>query len=177
MNNPNEAEIPFEVWAHVVEARLRGAYLTMATDFEWMLIFLIKECFDSNREEIKSFYTKKNGKGKDLSELNMVQKIEVCKQGLIKYHNSAYLEYENSFNVIDVIRETRNKFAHHKIDTVFAKQDRTELTLHKLLKNLQVESTTYQVADLWKELDNFQKTMQDILRLFAKIMGKPEPQF
>ena len=45
--------------------------LSITVDMDFMLIMLIHECFKLNLSEIETYYTHKNGKGKDLSELTM----------------------------------------------------------------------------------------------------------
>jgi hypothetical protein len=64
----DKSKIPFDVLLHVEEAKLRGSYLTITVDMDFMLIMLIHECFKSNLQEIKTFYKYPNGQGKDLSE-------------------------------------------------------------------------------------------------------------
>ena len=169
--------IPPSVQAHVNEARLRGLYLSITVDMDFLLIMLIHECFKPNLNEIETYYTHKNGKGKDLSELTMFERIDVCQQGLDKYHTKSYQEHKSNFISIDTLRQLRNKFAHDKIDNHISPNDTTKLTFHKLKKNFKVEMNEYNIVDLYKELDEYRNTMQDTLRLIAKVMGHPEPVF
>lgn len=169
--------IPNHVQAHVDEARLRGLYLSITVDMDFMLIMLIHECFKPNLNEIETYYKHKNGKGKDLSELTMFERIDVCKQGLDKYHSKSYQDHKDNFISIDILRQLRNKFAHYKIDNHISPNDTTKLTFHKLRKNFQVEMNEYNIEDLHKELFEYKNTMQETLRLIAKVMGQPEPIF
>jgi hypothetical protein len=138
---------------------------------------LIHECFKSNSEEIKTFYQHKNGKGKDLSELTMFERIDVCQQGLKKFHSKVFIEHEHNFVSIDKLRQARNKFAHQKIDDFLSPHDKTKLTFHDLKKNFQVLQTEYDIPYLYKELDEYKNTMQDTLRLVSKVMGYSESKF
>ncbi|MFC4231970.1 hypothetical protein ACFOW1_08715 [Parasediminibacterium paludis] len=173
----NSENLPYKAWLALEEIKLRGNYLSIATDFDWILIILIKECFKQNPEEIKTFYFKNDGKGKELCEMSMFERIEVCRNGLLKYYPKEYIKYEKSLDIIDLVRKIRNKFAHQKIDDMFSTKDRTELTFHDLKKNFKVKSTIYKVADLWTELESFRNTMQSTLILISKIMGLPKPTF
>lgn len=171
------SQIPFGVWLHAEEIKLRGLYLSITVDFDFNLILLIHECFKLNPEEIKTFYHDKNGKGKDLSELTMFERIDVCQQGLKKYHAKAFIEHEQNFISIDRLRQARNKFAHQKIDAFLSPNDKTKLTFHDLKKNFKVYQTEYNITYLYKELDEYKHTMQDTLRLVSKVMGYTEPKF
>lgn len=174
MDKPN---YPFSVLLHAEEVRLRGLYLTMTVDLEQTLNMLIAECFKSNKKEIKTFYQDKKGRGKDLHELTMEQKLDVCQKGLAKYFPKEYKQYGHNFISIDKLRKVRNKFAHDKIDDYLSPNDLTKLTVHKLKSNLRVLMTEYNTADLYKELFDYKDTMQDTLRLIAKVMGYPDPKF
>lgn len=169
--------MPTTVLIHAEEVRLRGLYLTITVDLEQTLIMMIAECFKSDIKEIKTFFKDSKGKGKDLSQLTMEQKLEVCKIGLSKYYPKEYKQHEANFISIDKLRKVRNKFAHDKIDDYLSPNDLTKLTVHKLKNNLKVLSTEYNVSDLYKELFEYKDTMQDTLRLIAKIMGYPIPTF
>jgi hypothetical protein len=174
----DKSKIPEHVQAHVDEIRLRGFYLSITVDLDFTLIMLIHhECFKSNPKEIKTFYKDKNGKGKDLNEFTMFERLDVCQKGLAKYHSKAYKEHKDNFINIDTLRKVRNKFAHDKIDNYISPNDTTKLTFHKLMKNFKVEMNEYNIADLYKELDEYKNTMQDTLRLISKVMGYPPPVF
>jgi hypothetical protein len=173
----DKSNIPFSVLLHAEEVRLRGLYLTMTVDLEQTLNMPIAECFKSNKKEIKTFYQDNKGLGKDLRELTMEQKLDVCQRGLAKYFTKEYEQYAHNFISIDKLRRVRNKFAHDKIDDYFSPNDLTKLTIHKLKSNLRVLMTEYNTADLYKELFDYKDTMQDTLRLIGKVMGFPDPKF
>jgi hypothetical protein len=171
------SNISASVQSHVNEAKLRGIYLSITVDIDFMLIMLIHECFKPNLSEIETYYFHKNGKGKDLCELTMFERLDVCQQGLDKYHSESYQKHKESFTSADTLRKIRNKFAHDKIDNHISPNDTTKLTFHKLRKNLMVEMKEYSIADLYKELDEYKNTGQELLRLISKVMGYPEPVF
>lgn len=164
-------------WVQLEEIKLRGLYLSITVDLDWVLIMIVHECFKSNPKEIETFYKDKCGKGKKLNQLTLFERIEVCKKGIEKYHPNLYKDYKNSLESASKLRNLRNKFAHSKIDTFKSAQDRSELTFHKLKNNFKVEQTIYKVADLVNELENYKMTMQNILRLFSELTNKPEPIF
>lgn len=174
MDNNN---IPTSVYANLEEIKLRGLYLSTTVDIDVMLVMLIHECFKPNLHEIETYYFHKNGKGKELNELTMFERLDVCQQGLNKYHSVAYQQHKENFPVIDTLRKIRNKFAHEKIDNHLSPNDTTKLTFHKFHKNFIVEMNEYKISDLYKELEDYRKAGQDALKLFAKVMGQPEPVF
>lgn len=169
--------IPPAVQAHADEIRLRGFYLSITVDMDFVLIMLIHECFKTNPSEIKTFYKDKHGKGKDLADLTIFERLDVCQKGLAKYYTKAYSEHQKSFVSIDILRNIRNKFAHDKIDNHISPNDTTKLTFHKLRKNFKVEMTEYDIEYLYKELLEYRKTMQETLTLMAKVMNLPPPTF
>ena len=103
MDNSN---LKFSVLLHTEEVRLRGLYLSTTIDLEQTLIMLIAECFKSDKREIKTFYQDNKGRAKDLSELTMEQKLEVCKKGLLKYYPNEYKQYKHNFISIDNLRKS-----------------------------------------------------------------------
>ncbi|MEI2757087.1 MAG: hypothetical protein V9F46_11625 [Chitinophagaceae bacterium] len=169
--------IPPAILAHADEIRLRGFYLSITVDLDFTLVMLIHECFKSNPKEIKTFYKDKKGKGKDVADLTMFERLGVCQKGLAKYHPKAYKQHKGNFVSIDILRQVRNKFAHDKIDNHISPNDTTKLTFHKLRKNFLFEMTEYTIEHLYKELLEYRNTMQDTLRLIAKVMNYPEPTF
>ncbi len=173
----DKTQIPAHIQAHADEIKLRGFYLSITVDLDFILIMLIRECFKSNPNEIKTFYKDKKGTGKDLADLTIFERLDVCQKGLAKYHSKAYEEHKNNFISIDTLRQVRNKFAHDKIDTHISPNDNTKLTFHKLRKNFKVEMNEYNIADLYKDLEAYKNTTQDTLRLISKIMAYPPPVF
>ena len=106
----------FPLQSRFQEVVFRGLYLRTAADVDMILTMIIVECFGYNSDEIKSYYSFANGKPKDVQNLTMSQKIEICKKGLQKYYPDFYLTLENDFKVFDKLRDYRNKFAHEKME-------------------------------------------------------------
>lgn len=170
-------EIPFQDWLKETEKDLRGKYLSITVDIDYMLIMIISECFKFNRQEIRRNSKICTGKPKDLHELTMFEKIDVCKMGLAEYFPLAYKEHEDNFGNIDSLRKVRNDFAHCRIDDFISPKDRSKLTINDLRKDFKVLQTEYNVSDLYKALEDYYSLAQDIIRLIAKVTGKPAPVF
>jgi len=173
----NKEELTFREWLHDTEIKLRGLYLSITVDIDYMLTMLISECFGHNQKEIKKYIKLALKKPKEFHKLTMFERIDVCKLGLEKYHGKAYKEHEHNFVNIDKLRKIRNDFAHNRIDDFISPNDRTRLTINELEANLKVLHTEYEVSKLYEELYEYRLIAQDTIRLIAKVMGKPEPVF
>ena len=162
-------------WVEKIETELRGKYLSIAVDAEWMLIIVIHECLKPNIEDVKNYYKFKNGRKKDINDLTLDEKIELSNILVQQKHPTIYKNHKRIFNTINRLRSYRNKFAHCKIDTVFSKQDNTEITLHTLLKGFKVKSKPYKIKSLKAGLRRYHKRLTETLVLLTKVLKVTYP--
>ncbi|MGN6801426.1 MAG: hypothetical protein ACTHJN_05945, partial [Ginsengibacter sp.] len=114
-------------------------------------------------------FKKSGNKAKGLHELDFFEKIEVCKRGLNKYHQSFYEKYRDDLDELNILKEDRDKFAHQKMD--FHENNRDKITLSQLVNKLKVEKHDYKISEIENELIEHNKTVSkvlDILLLFTK---------
>lgn len=157
-------------WAIKKEIILRGACLQLAVDAEWIMVMIIDECFKNDRKEVGTFYQYNNGKSKGIKDLTFEEVIEVCREGIKRYKPELVVNSSAFFDEIDKIRKVRNRYAHHKMDTVFCKQDGTELTFHTMRNNkFKVESNIYNVNYLTNELIEFSESLKKSIEILGEV--------
>ena len=110
------------------EVYLRGLYLSISCDIEYILVDIIAKCIidePSQRESFKVRYFGNNSMGK---------KIVKAKESLKKYNENYYYEFKDCFKTIDNLLERRNIFSHSKIEGDILEQDKTVLTFNYIDK-------------------------------------------
>ena len=153
--------IPNEFQEQFAEIKLRGIYLQLAVDAEFIMSMIIAECFKYNKAEITSFHFDKDGKGRDLDDLTMAEKVDVCKKGLNKYYPEFYNQHLTDLEEFDKLRWYRNRFAHYKMD--FDATDKSKIWLRKLASNYRVQSEQFELKQLWIDLEEYRKRIMSIL--------------
>ncbi|MBL7702968.1 MAG: hypothetical protein JNM14_12010 [Ferruginibacter sp.] len=169
------AESYFNVWSMMEEMKLRGTFLRMAVDAEYILSMAILGIFKNNKAEIKTFFLKdkKKGIGKDLHELDMWEKLEVCKRGLNKYNQHFYNLHKEDLGKLDELREHRNLFAHEKFD--FFYEDRDKIQFSDLVNKYKVKQVPTSIKQLWGWLNEYNKTVYQVLHLLQPYVDFPLP--
>jgi hypothetical protein len=140
----------------------------MAVDVDFMLAIIIFKIFEKNISEIKTLALSSGRKKIELQDLTMFEKIDACKQGLNKYHNTFYVKHLQDIDSLDKLRDFRNKFAHQKMDIKEA--NKNVIILSKLAKNSQVESNEYDLKALWAELLKYRENIMNILGLIQSFI-------
>ncbi len=153
--------MPDELKYHIEEIKLRGTYVNMAVDVDFLLAIIIDSIFNHDDTAIKSVpvSTTKNGNGKHLHKLTLFEKIEVCKYGLKTHHKTIYDSHLNDLNTLDILRSWRNLFAHQKMDF----QNDSTVRFTELIANLKACCIDYDVKKLWQDLLEYRATIMNIL--------------
>ncbi len=90
--------------------KLRGAYLDMAADLEFLLVDIIAVCLlrhDKERNHLKEIL---------IAHSMLSFKIKAAKKAL-KVYNSQYAErYASQFTLFNELKDMRNKFSHSRIE-------------------------------------------------------------
>lgn len=159
----------FEKHCQLEEMKLRGTYLMMAVDADFILSMIIVGIYRGDPNEIKTFFKKSKDKYKNLHEFDMAEKIDVCKRGLNKYYQKFYTSYKEEIDKLDILRDDRNKFAHQKID--FYPEDLNKIVLSKLVNKLKVERTEYSLKELWQELRKHHEAISKILDVLMQFVN------
>lgn len=165
------SKLPFATWAHLEEIKLRGTYVNMAVDVDFIVAMIIFKIYESNIPEIKTLKLSSGGKNKELQDLTMFEKIDVCKQGLQKYHSHFYTSHLADIESLDKLRDFRNKLAHQKMD--IKETNKNVIILSRLAKNSQVESNEYDLKALWAELLKYRQNIMNILNLIQSFIISP----
>lgn len=155
----------FKIWAHLEEIKLRGSYLSIAADIDWILAMIISKCFNSNQQEIEALHNK------PFHKFTLFEKIETTKVGLKKYYPDFYLQNEVNLNSIDKLREFRNILAHGKFDWDFNTK-RKDLLFISEMKKEGITKNEYNLNDLWKELQQFHRDTNDLLSVLSNFLKR-----
>jgi len=167
MSNPE-----FTKWIYNTEALLRGTFLRMAVDSEFMLCMIIVSIYKDNPLEINTHFKKDKDHYKGLHEMNMEEKIALTKIALNKYHQSFFNQYKEDINKLDFLREDRNMFAHSKMD--FYENDRDAVMISKMVNKLKVRQDLYKISFIKDQLLQHHKVITNVLGLLMDFI-KPAP--
>jgi hypothetical protein len=160
MNNKNK---------HQQEIILRGTYVNMAVDVDFILAMLIAEIYKYNDAGIKSLKLENKRKNISFHKLTMFEKIDVLKQGVEKYHNEIYLRHLEDFRMLDTLRSWRNLFAHQKMEF---KSD-TIVTFQEIHSGFKVSSTNYDVQKIWSDLLEYRSSVMSFLEILQTFIPLP----
>ena len=146
----------FEDTPHYREIILRGVYISMAADTEWILSMILSSLFIGKEQEIEQMIKRKN---KSFHLVNLSEKIRFVKAGLKKYHNSFYIQHTKDFQLLNNLRNIRNKFGHGKIEFLGNKEDLsiTEITKTGIVKK------PYKMSALMIDLEEYRKSVLNFL--------------
>ena len=106
---PNYSDLDFTQKSQFNEAKLRGAYLSMACDIEFMLVDVICICLvkdEADRKAVKVIL---------LENAMMSKKIALTRKAIKRYNLGYYDGYKGCLNTFEEFNEWRNMFAHSRI--------------------------------------------------------------
>lgn len=156
--------LDFQTWTHLEEIKLRGTYLSMAADADWILAMVLTKCFKGNQAEVEAIYSK------PFHKFTMFEKIEATKLGLQKYHSEFYTDHEQNLLSIDKLRDFRNKLAHGKIDWNATANDKTTIYISEM-KRTGIVKNSYDLKETWSDLLTFRSTVEGLLNLILKFLS------
>ena len=162
----------FTKWIFETESLLRGTYLRMAVDAEFILCMVIVSIYENNNTEINTHFKKDKTHFKGLHEMSMEEIIILTKIGLNKYRQSFFEEYKDEINKLDILREDRNIFAHSKMD--FYEDNLDLVMVSKLVNKLKVKQVFYKISDLKASLLEHHKSITKVLDLLLRFTN-PAP--
>lgn len=158
MSNPE-----FTKWVYNTEALLRGTYLRMAVDAQFMLAMIIADIYKHNKDEINTHIKKDKTTFKGLHEFTMEETITVAKLALNKYKQSIFNQYKDEIEDLNILRDERNIYAHSKMD--FHEHKRDLVTISTLVNKVKVKQTTYRISDLKVNILEHHKKVSHVLNL------------
>src|SRR5258706_16135673 len=116
-----------------MSATLRGAYLDMCCDIEFVLVDMICVCL------VKEPNERKNVKECLMEGLMMNKKITLAERALKKYNCTYFEKYKDCFTTFKRLATWRNKFAHSRIKGEPNEQDATIVIFEYIEGGIMVE--------------------------------------
>jgi len=106
--------VGFKRWARKQEYLLRGTYMGVAADLEWIMMSIITKIFkDVDSDKFKAV-VKISGikKYRGRHRLTLDQKVKIATESLRMYEPEFFGQHENDLKKIYKLRDLRNRFAH-----------------------------------------------------------------
>lgn len=166
----NKTPIPFTVWSMIEEMKLRGTFLQLAVDAEFIICMVIVKIFRERYSELTSifFKDKKKGIGKDLNDMDMSERIEAMKIGLNKYNQPFYNKYKEQIEHLHTLRDERNAFAHQKM--TFFEEDRDKVELTKIVARLKAQRNVYSLKKMWIDMNAYNASIRATLAILQSYL-------
>lgn len=152
----------FEDTNHYSEIVLRGTYLSMAADVEWILLTIIAQIFRGHETDLDNMY------GKPLYKLTLFDKIGCVQLGFIRYHTKFFIDHKEDFKELQLLRSMRNKFGHGKIEWI-AENNNEDLFISET-RITGIEKNKYKISELMKELRGYNDSVMKFLDTLKSIM-------
>lgn len=153
----------FEDTTRYREIVLRGTYLSMAADVEWIMMMILSNVFKGHEIDIDDF----NG-DKTLDRFTLSEKIGAVEIGLIRYYTEFYIDHQDDFKQLHLLRKMRNRFGHGKIDLVDG--DKENVWISELTKT-GIEKNQYQMSVLITEIEKYHVSIKKFLNLVMSVIG------
>lgn len=153
----------FEETSHYREIILRGTYLSMAADVEWIMLIILSQIFKGHETDVDEL-----NEGKPLNKFTLFEKICAVQVGLIRYHTQFYIDHQADFRQLQLLRGMRNKFGHGKVD--FVDGDKENLWISEVTVT-GIDKKQYQMSVLTKEIKDYWDSIRRFLDLVMKITG------
>lgn len=153
----------FEDTPHYREIVLRGTYLTMAADVEWIMMMILSQVFKGHEADIDDF----NG-DKTLERFTLLEKIGAVEIGLIRYYTKFYIDHQDDFKQLHLLRKMRNRFGHGKIDLVDG--DKENVWISEFTKT-GIEKNQYQMSVLITEIKDYHVSIRKFLDIVMNVIG------
>ena len=163
MDTEKIKKLTFEQRVQFNAINLRGAYLDMACDLEFLLVDIAVVCLVKNSVE------RKNVRDVFMEQNLMSKKISMAEFALEKYNATYYEKYKPNFAKFRELNGWRNKFAHSRIKGDPAGQDLSFIIFEyikdgKMVEKLEVYQQFYdKLMDYAKYLDEMMTGLIPIL--------------
>ncbi len=152
----------FEDSTHYKEILLRGHYLTMAVDIDWILLMIIAKCFVGNEQQIFEIYDK------EVHELTLFEKIGTAQIGLLRYHPTFFHQHKEDFKLLNELRGVRNKLGHGKIDW---EENSKENLIISEAKQTGIETSSYKFSELFQSTIAYKDSLMNFLKVIQSFIN------
>jgi hypothetical protein len=153
----------FEDTTHYREIVLRGTYLTMAADVEWIMMMILSQVFKGHETDVDEL-----NDGKPLNKFTLFEKIGAVQVGLIRYYTQFFIDHQDDFRQLQLLRGMRNKFGHGKVD--FVDGNKEDVWISEFTAT-GIEKNKYQMSVLIIEIQEYYKSIRKFLDTIIKVTG------
>lgn len=155
----------FDYTMNKSEYQMRGMYLKLAAEFDFILTEIICLCFIENSETRESF------KIIMLENTLMGKKISIAKKVLNIYNESYYNSCKVAFDNLNKFTTLRNKLAHSRIMYDSNQKDTSFLLVEYITKG-EIVHEKMNILPLMLELQEYYKDLQQLLDVFISLVGE-----
>ncbi len=155
----------FDQQIQTIASKLRGAYLNMSCDLEYMLVDMTCSCLIKNQIE------KENVRNILLEGATMSKKIMAAQRALNKYDINLYNKYTPNFEKFKELGGWRNKFAHSIIKGDTQENDAIFVIFTYIHKGEMITQTE-NVNDLYLKLLGFAPYIYTMMNEIFPILYK-----
>lgn len=157
--------MPFKKWAIIQELKIRGAWISISADLEFLLSKIIIYCDSKNPRFIRKF-----------KKTMLKDKILWAQSELKKHHPTKFYELASCFEKIEELKEIRNQMAHCDIsfdpnesnkDRIFIRQ----FFYDELSQENKLETIEYSLNDLYLEVEKFRNVIKEILNTWIYLVN------
>ncbi len=139
---------------HGKEIILRGTYLSMAADVEWILLMILAQCFKENEQDLDNMYDKA------LNKFSLFEKIGAAQLGLIRYYPIVFKQHMDDFKMLSELRDMRNSLGHGKIDW---DENDTDIIWISETTPKGIEKKDYKYPHLFRKVENYRVSVMNFL--------------
>jgi hypothetical protein len=151
-------EKPFVVRVQIVEAQLRGAFISMSCDIEHALTDIACVCmikYPEDRKLVNDLLSEHMG---------FAKKINIAEAALRNYNLEHHKTYQSCFEKFRELNNSRNKFAHSRISGDENKQD-INILYFEYVKNGKSIKDTEDKYELLGKLNDYRQYVIKLLEL------------
>lgn len=156
------ADFTFSTEMNEKEIELRGRYLSIACDLDYILTELICICFIDKHIYRKTF------KILMLERILMGRKLSILEKALHDYNEEYFNKYKRTFNSIKILVENRNLFAH---STITSGEDKNTF-IFEYIKDSEIKTKSLKIDTLFKQLGGYETDIFELVELFNLLISE-----
>ena len=150
------SHLPFTQQMQFKEANVRGVYLSIACDMEFLMDDIIAKCEIDNQDERQEFRERK------IIQLEMGKKLGRCIKSLSEYRNGIYYKkFSTQFDIIEKLVHYRNLMAHGYSEYDEKKIDKSFIVFRNIDKGKKNEEK----IEIMPFLINMEEYRSNLMRL------------
>ncbi len=155
---------PFKKYMKDQEMRVRGVYLMMAVDTDWMLGAIIVTIIGTRpMTDFIRLLRQAGIKKKTIpSDLTLDEKTKMVKECMKEIRPDLWIKHEEDLKEVDKLRMFRNLFAHGKIDWDEVNEDGSQMMISTMEAD-GIHTTTHNRKALWKNLIDYTNNLKSLL--------------